>query len=108
MVVEVTEATIVEGDYGSYLQFILYDSEDNLYDLSSANSVNIHLKRYGDNTLTIDGTCSIYDTDGTVRYTILSTDFTKAGDYVGDIEVHESGAITTWTPFWIHVIEELG
>jgi len=108
MVTQIKECTIVEGDYGTYIQFALYDQDEVLYDLISADSVNIHIKRYGDSTLTVDNVCTVYDTDGTVRYTIGSTDFTSPGDYVGEIEVHEPGAITTWKPFWIRIIEEVG
>jgi len=108
MVVEITKATLVQGDYGSYIQFVLYDSDDALYDLSSASSVKVHLKRYGTTTLTVDELCSIYDNSGTIRYTLQNGDTDIIGDYVGDIEVFESGVITTWTPFWIYVVGEVG
>jgi len=109
MVEMITEATIVQGDYGQYLEFVLYESDsETLYDLTNATTVTIHLKKYGESTLTIDNTCNIYSTSGTIRYTLEDGDTDKVGKYIGDIEVIEPGAITTWTPFWVDIIEEVG
>lgn len=108
MVDIVNKCTLVSGDYGSYIQFTLYDSDENAYTLDAASTINFHLKKYGESTLTINGECSTTGVLGICRYQIGSLDTERTGDYIGDVEVTEPGAITTWTPIYIRIIEEVG
>jgi len=108
MVDIVNKCTIVSGDYGSYIQFNLYDSDEDAYTLATATTIQFHLKKYGESTLTVDGGCSTTGVLGQCRYLIASLDTRRIGDYIGDIEVTESGVITTWTPIYVKIIEEVG
>lgn len=108
MVQMVKEGTLVQGDYGKNIEFALYESDETtLYDLSSADSIVFNLRKYNESTVSVSGTCSVYSTSGTVRYLVQSGDTDRDGDYIGEIKVYESGAISTWTPFWIHILEEV-
>jgi len=110
---EPSETTIIASDYGKAFNFYLKDYNPittltSSFDLSSATSINFKVQKYGETTVCISSTCTITTaTLGICAYTIQSGDFDNTGDYIAEIEVHESGAISTWDNIHIKVSSEL-
>jgi len=100
------EATIIEGDYGKYLEFVLYDEDENLYDFGGYSSIVCYFKKYGENTCKIIGTCSSVGL-GTVHYQLKKTDTDEIGDYYGEIKVYSPSAITTWSNLHLKIKEKV-
>jgi len=89
------EATIIQNDYGKYLEFVLYDEDNELYDYTGESSIVCYFKKYQENTCKITGVCSTVGM-GTVRYQLQAKDTDEVGDYYGELKVYSPSAITTW------------
>jgi len=100
------DGTIVQGDYGRYIQFALYDEDDALYNLAGYSSIVAYFKRYGESTVSVSGTCTTLPV-GTVRLLLASGDTDVAGEYEGEVSVYTALAITTWHNIHLTIKEKV-
>jgi len=100
------KGTIIEGDYGRYLQIVLYDENDELYNFSGYSSIVLYLKKYGENTCRIIGECSSLGL-GTIRYQFKEGDTDIPGNYLGEVKIYSPGAITTWSNIHLVIKEKV-
>ena len=98
--------TIVEDDFGKYIQFTIYDEDDELYDYTGYDSIVCYFKKYGENTCRIVGVCSSVGT-GTIHYQLVGNDTDNPGEYKGELKVYSPSAITTWSNLHLTVKEKV-
>ena len=100
-----TDLEIITGQT-IYLEFTIKDSDGNYFDLTGA-SATLQVKKYGESTLRINGSCEIHDpTNGKCRY--LYQDDLPTGDYQGELEIVDNAGLKYITPtFSIKVIADL-
>jgi hypothetical protein len=103
--------TLIAGDI-QYLSFYLKE-EDNMSgsityaDITLASSIVLRLRKYGESTNTVMGTCEILD--GTLgKCRMLVTIPTITGDYQSEVEVFIGGERLTWKGNTYYIHNELG
>lgn len=78
---------ITEDDYGYDLEFTILDDDDTPINLAGVSSINFLAKKITD-TYSLGGSCTVVSpTDGTCKYTVQNTDFTSAGQFIGEVSV---------------------
>jgi len=93
----------------------LIKENDNPKDLSGSPTVNLYLAESNERTLVVDddtsGNVSISDSaSGEVSYSWQASDTSSPGTYEGEIEVDESGDVSTYPnrgTFSVHIEEGL-
>ena len=100
--------TVVAGDSGYLLSFLLQDSQGNIFDLSSITSLLFITQRVGSSDINSSGTMSITNpTAGTCSYTVASTDFVNAGLYNVQVQANSAGGPITWSNITLEVLPKI-
>ena len=105
--------TLVKGDICN-LYFYLkekdpFTNEMSSLDLSGASSINFRMRREGESTLSVSGTCVVSDaSNGVCYYSFKEGDLSRTGSYKAEVEVVFSNKRITYTGLRIEVVEELG
>ena len=93
--------TIVQGNYGQQLDFVVVDGQNNPVNLSGATVV-LHVQRADDPTntlLTLGGNITVDNAAlGTCHYTVAVGDFPSPGKYLGELVVSSSGSYSISAP----------
>lgn len=95
--VQKPQITVIEGDYGYYLEFTLKDSEGAVIDLGS-NSYFFNLQRQGKSTLNVSARAMtiVSAPAGTCKVLIANGDFNKEGKYYGEVYRNNGGVVQTF------------
>jgi len=105
--------TLVSGDI-VYLSFYLKEEDPltgsiSCYDITSAQTINFRLRKYGELTNTIESTCEVViGTLGFCRVKVTVPIVSYPTAYEGEIEVIEPGQITTWKNINYIITPQLG
>jgi len=105
-----TEIKLVRGDKNYYLQFTIYDSDNNLVDLSDVTSITLNIKKDGASSLfaSISGEIEGDGTTGQCSFPIGTTFLTETGEFKAEIEItYSSGKVITAPGIRIKVIPDL-
>ena len=79
-----------------YLEFIIKDADGNYFNLTGA-SATLQVKKYGESTLRIDGSCEVHEPLlGKCRY--LYQDDLPPGDYQAELEIVDNSGFKFITP----------
>ncbi len=83
-----TEIKVIRGDFGYTLNFTLKDSNDNVFDLSTATQLLFRVQNPGLASLKFSSAMSIISaTAGTCKYVVEDGDFDEDGDYNAEIQI---------------------
>jgi len=78
-------------------------------DLSNVSSIYFRMRREGESTLSVEGTCPVYSaSEGVCYYPFSSVDLSRTGTYKGEVEVVYPYQRITFRDLVIIVHEELG
>jgi len=105
-----TEIKLVRGDVNYYLEFTIYDSDDNLVDLSDVTSIVLKIKKYGASSLfaTINGSVTGDGASGQCSFPVGTTFESETGEFQAEIEItYSSGKVITAPGISIKVIPDL-
>ncbi len=96
--------TIPKSDYGYELTFSVQDANGAAYDLSASTVTFKAWSPLTPSTLIVNATCSKSTTvTGQCTYTIASTDFTTAGQYLAELELTRTGVKESTEPIMVIV-----
>ena len=97
---------IPKGDYGFYLNFTVYDNDDDVYDLTDYTlKLKVWTTTYPA-TLVVNGSVSAASaTSGTCRYLVADGDFDTPGIYRGELELTKASVVESTKYIDIEVTE---
>ena len=105
-----TQITVLKGDYGYDLNFVLQDTTGVVYDLTTAMSLLFRVQKpNGIEALKFANAMSVVApaTAGTCKYTTTSTDFNQTGVYNAEIQVTFAGKVITFDSIEITAIPKI-
>ena len=98
---------IREDDYGYNINFTVKQSDGTAFDLTGY-TVNFQVVESNSRRNIVDGACVLVtEADGTCKYTVVSGDFPKGGNYIGGLELTISGKVFTTKDIFINVKKSL-
>jgi len=101
-----SDLTIPANDKGFNLSFIVYDSDNKVYDLDGYTVTMKVWKPGVPGTLVVNEACNVTNASlGTCTYTVNAADFASIADYKMELELTKSGVIESTDNYDISVEE---
>ena len=99
---------IIQGDYGSDLDFTITDSDSTALNLSSNTGIIFRMRNKTGKTTNIAGACVVdSEANGTCHYTLADGDTDTVGEYEWEVEVsYENKVLTSKGSENIVIIEQ--
>lgn len=100
-----TEITVVQGDYGYDINFILQDANGGVFDLTGYSALLFRGQLSTQISLKFSGAMTVVSaSSGTCKYTVALGNFSSSGVYNAEIQVtFASGAIVTFSDIQVSV-----
>jgi len=100
---------ITQNNYGYDIAFTVRKTDGTIEDLSGITSVYFQVVDPDTYRNIVNGTCVIVDAvNGRCNYTVQQGDFSKAGNYLGSLQLRSATKRVNTKTFYITVNTELG